>query len=395
MDRRLLLLPLVLGASACCCDPPFVRELVDDPGARARGAPAQATVTVRRFALELHLPPGSSAQQLAEAEERALEREAAELALKVTERKVELGLIEVPTLSAPRRISLTEEGFRRWEREGGRILADAGIERETIHSYRDGREVTEHRYTFTAQTELGRREERGRPREEAERYWRPVLERQRAALAALPAAAPLPAESERPLELRERWRFVTLGERLPLLEEGGFHSRTRRGHVCGTCIARAERGGGIFVRSYGEPGLDLGAVPAEELAAGVALEAGRVSFGGADWSEPTVLEKPAGAKLVLRLEASCTAKLTRVEERVVVGTGSGVIAIPEREDQFWHELRDVGCAPRLATEHQVFGAPAAPRGRAGVVSSSPTRFWIKQHRAELERLERLERPETR
>ena len=76
-----------------------------------------------------------------------------------------------------------------------------------------------------------------------------------------------------------------------------------------------------------------------------------------------------------------------MEDTVVVGKSADVIAVPYREDQTWHELRDAACVEAGAPAHEVFG-PSKPLPTD--TAKNPARFWIEQHRAELARLERGE-----
>jgi hypothetical protein len=90
-------------------------------GTAARGAslggfgPAVTTpvadVTANVFVLELSLPEGLSRADAEAAETRALQREAAELALKITETKIGLGLVE-KTRWSRKTMTLSEEAFQ-------------------------------------------------------------------------------------------------------------------------------------------------------------------------------------------------------------------------------------------------------------------------------------------
>ena len=75
----------------------------------------------------------------------------------------------------------------------------------------------------------------------------------------------------------------------------------------------------------------------------------------------------------------------RVEDTLVIHKGSGVIAVPHREAQTWHELRDATCVGTVDPVHEVFG-PSRPLPPDTM--KNPARFWIEQHRAELARLKR-------
>ena len=119
-----LLFAVALGVAGCGC------RAGPGNGTGARGAslggfgPAVTTpvadVTANVFVLELSLPEGLSRADAEAAETRALQREVAELALKVTETKVELGLVE-KTRWNRRTMTLTEEGFQGF-RSAGKIL---------------------------------------------------------------------------------------------------------------------------------------------------------------------------------------------------------------------------------------------------------------------------------
>ena len=81
----------------------------------------------------------------------------------------------------------------------------------------------------------------------------------------------------------------------------------------------------------------------------------------------------------------------RVEDTLVIDKGSAVIAVPHREAQTWHELRDAACVAAVDLVHEVFG-PSRPL--PSDTAKNPARFWIEQHRAELARLERGEFKQT-
>jgi hypothetical protein len=83
--------------------------------------------------------------------------------------------------------------------------------------------------------------------------------------------------------------------------------------------------------------------------------------------------------------ASCPARVVRVDDTVVVGKGADVIAVPYRDAQTWHELRDAACVVMVDLKHEAFG-PSQPLPPDTAKSSA--RFWIGEHRAELARLKR-------
>jgi hypothetical protein len=77
-----------------------------------------------------------------------------------------------------------------------------------------------------------------------------------------------------------------------------------------------------------------------------------------------------------------------VEDTVVIGRSADVIAVPYRDDQTWHELRDAACVGVGDSTHEVFG-PSKPLPADDAVKN-PARFWIEEHRAELACLKRGE-----
>jgi hypothetical protein len=390
--RRLdpvLLFTIGLGVASSGCG------VGPESGTGARGAslggfgPAVTTpvadVTANVFVLELWLPEGLSRADAEAAETRALQREAAELALKVTETKVEMGLVE-KTRWSRKTMTFTEEGFQGLARRGSRVVPGTEIRRSTSRATgRDGQPVETHSYTVTVESPTGRYEEAGRPRAEAEKFWAPALKEQRAALAALP-----PPEHRPPgrLELRERWRYITVSQPVPQLEGVAFHTLTRFRQVCGACAEKARERQALFLRSLGSPGVEAAALPKGALDGGIQIEEPEVVFCGADEADPTRVERPSSARLTLRRMASCPARVVRVEDTVVIGHSADVIAVPYRDAQTWHELRDAACVGAGDPAHEVFG-PSRPLPADDAVQN-PARFWIGEHRAELARLERGE-----
>jgi hypothetical protein len=282
-------------------------------------------------------------------------------------------------------MTLTEEGFQGLGRRGSRVAPGTEIRRSTTRGAgSNGQPVETHSYTVTVESPTGRYEEAGRPRAEAEKFWAPALAEQRAALAALP-----PPEDRPPgrLELRERWRYVTVSPPVPQLEEVAFHTLTRFREVCRACAEKARERQALFLRSLGSPGVEAAALPKGALDGGIEIEEHEVVFGGADEADPTRVERPSSGRLTLRQTASCPARVVRVDDTVVVGTSADVIAVPYRDAQTWHELRDAACVVMVDLKHEVFG-PSQPLPRDTV--KDPARFWIGQHRAELARLERRE-----
>jgi hypothetical protein len=333
--------------------------------------------------LELWLPEGLSRADAEAAETRALQRRAAELELRVTETKVERGLVE-ETRWVRKTMTLTEEAYHGLGRRGARLAPGTAIRRSTTRGTGpSGQPVETHSYTVTVESPGGRYEVAGRPRAEAERYWAPALQAQRAALGALP-----PPEGHAPgrLEVRERWRYVTVSPPVPQLEGVVFHTLTRFRQVCGRCADTARERQALFLRSLGSAGVDAGAFARGALDAGIEIEGREVVFGGVDDGEPVRVEPLSAGRLTLRQMASCPAHVVRVEDTVVIGHSADVIAVPYRDAQTWHELRGA-CVGGGEKRHVVFGPsqrlpPDAAR--------KPARFWIEQHQAELDRLERGE-----
>jgi hypothetical protein len=358
-------------------------------GARLGGlGPAVTTrvadVTANVFVLELSLPAGLSRADAEAWETRAIQREAAELALKVTETKIAMGLVEA-TRWRRGTMTLTEEGFRGLSRRGARVVPGTEIRRSTSRrTSPSGQPVETHSYTVTVESPGGRYEVVGRPRAEAEKFWGPVLAEQRAALAALPPPEQRPPG---PLEVRERWRYVTVSHQVPQLEELQLYSRTRDGQFCRACSDIARKRNALYLRSLGTAGVDAATLPAGALDAGIELETREIAFGGVDQDGPIRLERPSDGRLSLRRVATCPARLVRVEDTPIIHWGADVIAFPRREDQTWHELRDAECAGEDGSVHEVFG-PSGPLPPDTV--KNPARFRIVEHRAELARLARGE-----
>jgi hypothetical protein len=344
-----------------------------------------AEVTANVFVLELWLPEGLSRADAEAAETRSLQHEAAELALKVTETKIGLGLVE-KTRWSRRTMTLTEEGFRGLARRGSRLVPGAEIRRSTSRGAgRNGQPVETHSYTVTVESPTGRYEVAGRPRAEAERFWGPALEEQRATLAALP---PPESRPEGRLEVRERWRYVAVHPPVSQLEEVQLYSRTRDGQFCRACADKAHKRNALYLSSLGTPGVDPATLPAGALEAGIEIEGREVVFGGTDQDDPIRVGRPSPGRLTLRRAASCPARIVRVEDTPIIHWGADVIAFPHREDQTWHELRDAACVVEEGgPAHEVFG-PSRPL--TADTAKNPARFWIDQHRAELARLERGE-----
>jgi hypothetical protein len=343
-----------------------------------------AEVTASVFVLELWVPEGVSRADAEAADTRALQREAAELALKVTETKVDMGLVE-ETRWVRKTVTLSEQAFQGLARRGSRVVAGTEIRRSTsVGTSANGERVETHSYTVTVESPAGRYEVMGRPRKVAERYWAPMLEEQRAALAALPRAESRPPGR---LELRERWRYVTVFPPVPELEEGQFHTKTRDGQDCRACSEAAQRRNAVYLSSFGAPGVDPAMLDTPALEAGMELAAREVVFGGADHREPTRVERTSVGRLTLQRVATCPGRIVRVEDTLTIHRGSDVIAVPYREDQMWHELRDAACVGTTGPAHEVFG-PSGPLPPG--TAKDPVRFWIEQHRAELARLERRE-----
>lgn len=383
-DSRALLLTVALGVAGCGGEP--------RSGTGARGAslggfgPAVTTpvadVTANVFLLELSLPEGLSRADAEAAEVRALQRERAQLALEVTETKIGLGLVE-KTQWSRKTMTLTEEAFQGLGRRGSRIVPGTEIRRSTTRGTgRNGQPVETDSYTVTVESPMGRYEEAGRPRAEAEKFWAPALEEQRAALAALPPPEDRPRGR---LELRERWRYVTVSPPVPQLEEVAFHTMTRFRQVCGACAEKARERQALFLRSLGSPGVEAAALPKGALDGGIEIEEAEVVFGGADEVDPIRVERPRSGRLTLRQMASCPGRVVRVEDTVVVGRSADVISVPYRDAQTWHELRDAACVVIVDLKHEVLGPsePLPPDTGKG-----PARFWIGEHRAELARLKR-------
>lgn len=242
-----LLFAVALGVAGCGCSAGPGNETGARGASLGGFGPAVTTsvaeVTANVFVLELSLPEGLSRADAEAAETRALQREAAEIALKVTETKVELGLVE-KTRWNRRTMTLTEEGFQGLARRRSRVAPATEIRRSTTRrAGPNGQMVETHSYTVTVESPPGRYEVAGRPRAEAEEYWAPALKEQRTALAALP-----PPEDRPPgrLELRERWRYVAVFPPAPQLEEVRFYTKTRDGQFCRACADKAHKRNALY-----------------------------------------------------------------------------------------------------------------------------------------------------
>jgi hypothetical protein len=167
-----------------------------------------------------------------------------------------------------------------------------------------------------------------------------------------------------------------------------FHTLTRFRQVCGACAEKARERQALFLRSLGSPGVQAAAVPRGALERGIEIDGPEVVFSGADEADPIRVERTSSGRLTLRQLASCAARVVRVEDTVVIGKSADVIAVPYRDDQTWHELRDAACVGAGDPAHEVFGT-SQPLPADDAVKN-PARFWIEQHRAELARLERGE-----
>lgn len=343
-----------------------------------------ADVTANVLVLELALPEGLSRADAEARETRALQREAAELALKVTETKIELGLVEKTRWSRAT-TTLTEEAFQGLARRHSRVAPGTEIRRSTTrHAGPNGQTVETHSYTVTVESAMGLYEVAGQPRAEAERFWAPALQEQRAALAALPAPESRPSGR---LEVRERWRYVAVFPRVPQLEEVRLYTKTRDGQFCRACADKAHKRNALYLSSLGAPGVDPATLPAGALDAGIELEGREVVFGGTDQDNPIRVGRPSGGRLTLRRAARCAARIVRVDDTPIIHWGSDVIAWPRRENQTWHELRDAACAGTVDPAHEVLG-PSRPLPPD--TAKDPARFWIEERRAELARLQRGE-----
>jgi hypothetical protein len=282
-------------------------------------------------------------------------------------------------------MTYTEEAFKGLARKGIRVVPGTEVRRSTSRGAgRDGRPVETHSYTVTVESPGGRYEVAGQPRAEVERFWAPALQEQRAALAALPPPESRPSGR---LEVRERWRYVAVFPPVPQLEEIRLYSKTRDGQFCHACVEKAHKRRALYLSSLGAPGVDPASLPAGALDAGIELEGREVVFGGTHQDEPIRVGRPSDGRLTLRRAASCAARIVRVDDTPIIHWGSDVIAVPHREDQTWHELRDAACAWPVAPAHEVLG-PSRPLPPD--TAKNPARFWIEQHQAELARLQRGE-----
>lgn len=178
------------------------------------------------------------------------------------------------------------------------------------------------------------------------------------------------------LEVREQLEFVVLYPQVPMIEERGFSSDP----TCAACLDAAARHRAIPLRSFGSPGLDLRTVDRASLEAGVRLT-GAISVGSIEESNTASVHVPSQGKAVLKLVRSCPAKVVRVDDTLTVGTGSGVIAVPRREERSWHELREAGCVTSGRLRRVTRGEP--------LVSSpekAPSYLRVLQARRQLELL---------
>jgi hypothetical protein len=152
-------------------------------------------------------------------------------------------------------------------------------------------------------------------------------------------------------------------------------------------MLEAEKRHALYLRSFGTAGVDPATLSSGALETGLEIRANEFVFGSASEPDSTRVRRPSTGRLVLRREASCRGHLVRVDQTLVVDKGSDVIAVPRREAQTWHELRDAACASNASTVHEVLGVPSPRQPNVG---SNAALFWIEQHRAELARLERGE-----
>jgi hypothetical protein len=333
-----------LGAlllSGCCCNPFSGSESTrewDRVVSRERAnrqTEALEAGTANVFVLEVSLPAGLTQAEQDALDDRRLRREVAALELQVSERKQAKGLV------VRERWSTQEVGFPASQLSEHRLAPDAGVIHETI----DGEpwvRATILRGPFEAEVA-------GLPREEVDAAWAPVLERQRATLAAIDAE---PVAAPRPLEVAERIRFVTLYPPAPMIEEAGFSDDR-----CSACLQAAARHRAIYTRSLGFLPFQPRAVLRAQLEEGLPLT-GSVSFGSVAEASSSSVDVPSSGRAVVRLEKSCPATLVEVRDTVTVGTGSGVIAVPVREERGWTELRDATCAGSGETQRVVVGRGA-------------------------------------
>ncbi len=390
MLRFFLATALAVSLAGCRGTPPTLEQAV----AQYAGSPTPnrateavvASGTARVFVLELSLPTGVTLVDATEADDRAEKRSAAALDLEVTETKIALGLVEAPAWSRSTE-TFTEEGYQNLLKQGGRVAPGSKLKREVSLGNEGGRTVEHVSYTGTFESPSDARFEKvGRPRAEAAAYWKPMLDEQRATLAAL---APAPAKSRSaPYEMRARWRYVTFDSPPASMEDAALYTATAAG-PCVACMNAATKHDAVFLYGFGAAGVDPGKFTPAQLAAGVALTDAKISIGSIVERDRLTVARPSAARLTLRLEKSCPARVVRIDDTLVVDNGSGVIAVPRTDAVFWHELRDATCAKNPTTVRDVVG-PAPPPIPAGVTRNNPAEFWISQHKAELARLERHE-----
>lgn len=331
------------------------------------------------FVLELSLPKGMTYLDATEADEKTEKRAAAALALEVTEKKIALGLVEGPVWER-HEMRISEARYKELLARGARVSRDVALKREVSRG--SGGDHVTYIGTFEIPSD-GSFEQVGRPRAEAAAFWKPMLDQQRATLAALaPAPAVKPAT---PYEVRARWRYVVFDPPPPSLE-GVDLSGTGPEGTCVACLNEAKKRGAIFLWTLGAPGVDLSTRTADDLWRGVALHEASITIGTIFDKVARTVRRPTAGRLSLRQEASCPARVVRLEQTLLVGNGSGVIAVPDYQERVWHELRDATCAIEPTRTEEIFGpAPPVPEG---IVQTSPARFWISQHEAELARLAR-------
>ncbi len=349
--------------SGCCCNPfsgstsssEWDRVVARERANRQTEALEAGTANV--FVIEVSLPAGLTQAEQDALDDRRLRREVAALELQVSERKQAKGLV------VRERWSSQEVGFPASELPKHRLAPDAGVIHETI----DGQpwvRATILRGPF--EEEVG-----GLPAEEVAAAWAPVLERQRAVVAAIDAE---PVEAPRPLEVSQRIRFVTLYPPAPMIEESGFSGVD----ACSACLQAAARHHAVFVRSFGFLPFQPRAVTRAQLEAGLVVS-GSVSFGSVAEASSSSVDMPSSGRVVVRLEKSCPATVVQLSDTVTVGNGSGVIAVPVREERSWTELRDATCAGTGETQREVV-APSAVVSRAG---QNPLSSRVMQLRAVL------------
>ena len=188
------------------------------------------------------------------------------------------------------------------------------------------------------------------------------------------ASVPAPAVEVRPLERSLVVRFVLVHPSASLERD------SYQGADCIPCAREAAANHAVLLRSSGFAPIDLQTVTREQLIAGVELH-GHFSFGSASEENTSSLAAPPEGRATLRLVESCKAKVLRVEKKLNVGNGSGVIAVPRYEEHAWYELRDTPCAGDGVTSRRDVG----PQFNAGQgVAPSQRRVWELQQ--QLDRL---------